>query len=312
MTALIPFVVTLPESRIRTRNILQNMKKLHQNFKNQRKFFPCGFALSPFLIRLFMMEVVLLCHCFMGYNLLLQYVGPLLEVAGASKWSVPHGVIVAITLGLSQMIGLIQATIVSRKLGHIISCLIGAMGVCLGHTGIAVYFILIDGLGPHSTGEVVSGNTSVSELCFFKPAINSDLGEKYSPLAFISMFVVVLFYGTFWTMQPYVIAAELFTDDTRGLGLGICSSSAYFYNILLSFLFPYLESSVGTALTFVPFISISALAAILVPTLIPETDGRPMGERGDMFTPKQNCIELFQAIKTLLCLCKPKLNIEKL
>ena len=191
----IPFMFFLPEPPFRTRNVLKNVQNVVKTIKNAGNVYSelAGkIELRPFFNRLIMCIVVVTFNSFMGYIVLVQYVGPILNVAGASHWSIPHGVLVAVTVGGSDLIGSILALILSRKLGHIISCSIGAMGVCLGHTGIAVYFILIDGLGPHSTGEVVSGNTSVSELCFFKPAINSDLGEQYSPLALISMSIVMI------------------------------------------------------------------------------------------------------------------------
>ena len=300
----IPFMLFLPEPPFRTRNILKNVQKIVKTMKNVGNVYSelAGkIELGPFFNRIIMSNVVITFNSFMGYIVLVQYVGPILNVAGARNWSIPHGVLVAITMGGSDLIGSILAIILSKKLGHIISCSIGAMGVCLGHTGIAVYFILIDGLGPHSTGEIVSGNSSVSELCFFKPAINSDLGEKYSPLALISMSIVMVLMTTFWILQPHIIGIELFPNETRSLGMGISSSYKFLCHTIASFLFPFVERSIGTSLTFFILAFIAAIGAFLVPTLVPETKGRPMGERGDKFTIKRNWMEFLETIKSLLC-----------
>ena len=312
--ALIPFLVTLPESPLRTRNFAKNFKSYMQSLKSQTGILTHGFSkdIKPFLNRFIMADLIIVMNVYMGYYVITQYAEPILDIAGASEWSVPHGVLVAGTVGCSEIVGASFSSILSKYLGRIKCCVIGAISMCLGHTGIAVYFILIDGLGPHSTGEIVSDNTSVSELCFFKPAINSDLGEKYSPLALISMTFLILLFSMFWLLQPFLIAVELFTDDTRGLGFGINMCLYFIYIITLSFLFPVVENEIGPALSFLFFAFICALAAILIPTLVPETKGRPAGERGDKFTVKQNWVELLKpfgkATRTTLFFFKCQLN----
>ena len=311
---LIPFLVTLPESPLRTRNIAKNLKSYIQSLKSQTGILTKGFSrgIRPFLNRFIMADLIIVMNVYMGYYVITQYAEPILDIAGASKWSVPHGVLVAGTIGFSEILGSSFSSILSKYLGRIKCCVIGAISMCLGHTGIAVYFILIDGLGPHSTGEVVSGNTSVSELCFFKPAINSDLGEQYSPLALISLTFLILLFGMFWLLQPFLIAVELFTDDTRSLGFGINMCLYFIYIITLSFLFPVIENEIGPALSFLFLAFICALAAILIPTLVPETKGRPAGERGDKFTVRQNWVELLKpfgkASRTTLFFFKRQLN----
>jgi MFS family permease len=312
---ILPFIAVLPESPLRTCNVTTNAKVMMKNLKEllSTKCLFRGMTFGPFLRRVLMVEVIFISQVFLGYILLAQYIGPILNVAGANHWNIPHGVLQTITVGSSDLIGSFVAVFVASKLGHITSCFIGVIVVCLGHVGNGVYFLLTGGISPHESQLSTMAelaNTSVSEICIFKPHINPDIGEMYSPLTLLSTSLVVLAYGIFWVPQQYIIAVELFTDETRGLGLGICTSSMYIYYIISSFLFPILERLIGTSLCFFILAAISGLMALLIPTLVPETKGRPMGERGDKFTPKQNWLELYTSIKNvimiLICCCKHK------
>ena len=87
--------------------------------------------MGSFCKRLLVVELVFFFHVSMGYMVLVQYVGPVLQVAGADQWTVPHGILVALTIGVSDLIGSVLTTFVSMRIGHIMSCAIGATGVCL-------------------------------------------------------------------------------------------------------------------------------------------------------------------------------------
>jgi hypothetical protein len=318
VVAVVLILLTLPESPSRTQDIFKNTKSLLSALRNKTETVAlrCKFS-GNFLRRLFMVEMLFFFNAFMGHVAMIQYIGPIFEVAGASQWRVPRGVLLAITVGGIEMVGFILATFISGRFGHILSCFIGATGLCIGNLGMGVYFLITVGFDPNSNLDIaevyLNSTTSDSQICFFKPsatAIGSHLGEKFSPLALISVAATMVMYGMFWMMQPYVIAVELFTDNTRGLGMGITSSSCSFFHFSVSFLFPWVERSIGTAATFFSLSLISAIGAILIPTLVPETKGRPMGERGDKFTPKQNWLELFQAVTSFCVCCKRSRNFE--
>ena len=300
--ALIPLIVGISESPSRNCNIVKNAKKMLTNLKIQKDIILVrGFTLGPLFRRIIMIEAVFFSHSFMGYVALIQYVGPILNVAGGRNWPIPHGVLVALAVGGGDIMGSMLSILASLRLKHVFSACIGAIGVCIGHLGIATYFVIVDGLGPHEVfHEQGYINESIfSGICFFKPAIKDDIGQKYSPLALICIAIVMVMYGAFWMMQAYVISVELFNDETRELGAGIAMASESTYYIVLSFLFPWLETTIGIALLFFIHALIAVLTAIMIPTLIPETKGKVMGERGDTFTPKQNWIELFQPIKEI-------------
>ena len=308
--ALIPFLASIQESPFRSCNPIKNAKQLVTAFKTNIADFDiisCRFPIGSLLKRIVTAIVIFIFHSFMGYLAIIQYIGPILNVAGASDWSIPHGVLIALTVGGGEFIGSILATIISQKLNRIMCVFIGAIGTCMGHMGVITFFVLVDGFGPQQE-EDLSGlgerenaynNSSVSAMCFFKPAVNADLGQRYSPIALIGITVVMLMFGSFWAMQPYLITIELFPDETRQFGVGIAVFTQQVSYIILSFLIPFLESVLGTALLFSIFALNALLAAILIPTFVPETKGRPMGERGDKFTPMQNWIEFFEPIKTL-------------
>ena len=309
LVVLIPFLLFIQESPLRTRHVVNNAKKLLTSLKNKKIGLSSGLAFRSLLLRLSFTNLIYFCHVFMGNNVLLQYVGPILNVAGASEWNIPHGVLVALTVGGGEFIGAILSIITSPRLKHVVSAFIGAVGVCIGHIGIAVYFVLIGGFSPRAVDVKIPQNTSnqsspgLSMICFFEPTVNGDLGQQYSPLALIGLAVVMIMYGAFWMLQPSVIAVEMFPDGARDLGVGITVAVRCTFQVILSFLPPFLERLVGAAIMFFLFAIIAGATAILVPCIVPETKGRPMGERGDKFTPKQNLKEFFKALK-LLCFCK--------
>jgi hypothetical protein len=306
MVAIIPFQFLASESPLRTHNVINNVKKMPNALKNRKDAISRGFALCPFVKRLALANLVFFCRVFMGYFALIQYVGPILNVAGASEWNIPHGVLIALTVGLGDLIGAILSILTAPRIDHVVSAFIGSVGICLGHVGIAVYFILVGELGETPVEEIAGGNmTNLSSglICFFKPTISSELGQKYSPLALISIVIVMVMYGAFWKTQPFVITVELFANETRDLGMGITITVKCFLQIFLSFLFPYVQNYLGTGNSFFILAANAALAAILIPCLVPETKGRMLGERGDKFTPKQNLLEFLNSLKSLFCFC---------
>ena len=303
----IPFLLFIQESPLRTRNVVNNAKKLLTALKSKKIGLSSGLAFRSLLLRLSFTNLIFVCHVLMGTNVFSQFVGPILNVAGASEWNIPHGVLVALTVGGGEFIGAILSIIISVRLKHMVSAFIGAVGVCIGHIGIAVYFVLIGGFSPRAVDVKIPQNTSNQSspglICFFEPTVNGDLGQQYSPLALISFTVVMLMCGAFWMLQPYAIAVEMFPDETRDLGVGITVAVRCTFQVVLSFLIPFLERVLGAAIMFFLFATISGTTAIFLPCIVPETKGRPMGERGDKFTPKQNLKEFLEALK-LLCFCK--------
>ena len=311
MTALIPFQLFIQESPLRTRNIIKNAKSLLVAMKNLKDGVSHKSEFGPFVKRLVLVNAVFVSHVFMGYTVLLQYVGPILNVAGASEWNIPHGVLIALTVGGGDFLGAMLSMFISPRLNHVVSAFIGAVGVCIGHIGIAVYFILVGELSRQPAETIITQNTSnhssLGLICFFEPTIDGDLGQQYSPIALIGIAIVMVMYGTFWMMQPYVILVELFPNGAnRDLGVGITLMARSILQVVLSFLFPILDSAIGTAPSFFLFAANAILAAILIPCIVPETKGRPMGERGDKFTPKQNLIEFFDSLSSLCCFWKQK------
>jgi hypothetical protein len=309
MAALIPFLVTVQKSPLRTRNVCKNIEKLKMNLKSEKKSRNCchRYSIYSFLSRFLMVQAILFCHAFMGYSVLVQYVGPIFNAAGASEWNIPHGVLVALSIGGGDMIGSILSIPIATKLTRIMSAFIGAVGVCIGHIGIAVYFILVGELGHQPLEAYITQNTSnhssLGLVCFFEPTIDGDLGQQYSPIALISIAIVMVMYGAFWIMQPYLITVELFSNETRDIGMVVFVVSQNIYHMSASFTFPFLEKSIGPALSFFILAFFAGLTAIFLPCIVPETKGRPMGERGDRLTPKQNLMEFYGSFRTLHKIC---------
>ena len=139
MIILTLFLLPLVEFHPSIQNCIAKAKEALFSFKIPSKKSPV--KIGPFCKRLLVVELVFFFHVFMGSLVLMQYVGPILQVAGADRWTVPHGILVALTIGVSNLIGSVLAILLSMRIGHVTSCAIGAAGMCLGHIGIAVYFL---------------------------------------------------------------------------------------------------------------------------------------------------------------------------
>ena len=184
MIILTLFLLPVVKFHLSVQNCSVKVKETSFSFKILSKKSPV--TMGPFCKRLLVAELVFIFHTCMGYMVLVQYVGPVLQVAGADQWTVPHGILVTLTIGVTDLIGSVLATFVSMRIGHIMSCAIGAAGMCLGHIGNAVYFSLVNSFSSRDSEDILdsSMNLTITEKCFFEPKITSQLGEEYSPIAY--------------------------------------------------------------------------------------------------------------------------------
>ncbi|MEX0566455.1 sugar porter family MFS transporter [Raoultella terrigena] len=93
-----------------------------------------------------------------------------------------------------------------------------------------------------------------------------------SILAYVAIFAVS--YGT----VAYVIIAEIFPIQVRGVAVSIATFALWGGNFFVSRFFPVLVENISAAGTFFIFAATSAVALIFVLTMVPETKGKTLEE----------------------------------
>jgi SP family facilitated glucose transporter-like MFS transporter 8 len=302
---LLPFFIK--ESPSRTRNMMDNCKALcckgkhdHHEVLAKNKYINQIFLLLCFItISLFSLQQLT------GLNAISFYAGPIFLSAGGENWSISPGLVAAIAIGITQILSPIVSFFIINKMSRTLFFFFGALGMMVGNIGIASYFAIVNGVVP-VTDVAVNGTNDSNNLCFFgipSPA-TSSLGQQYSPLAILSIALFVVSFVIGWNPPLYVYAAEVFTNKTRGVGLGLGIASNWLTVAVITFLFPLSSQYIGPSLTFFILAFISLVAAIFIVFFVPETKGREMGYHASQnFSISKIVKDFWQNLHTCLCPC---------
>eukprot|EP00250_Pteridium_aquilinum_P010960 c19748_g2_i1 orf=614-2950(-) len=98
----------------------------------------------------------------------------------------------------------------------------------------------------------------------------------FASVSVLSVVVYVIFFVTGFGPIPNMLCAEIFPTRVRGVCTGICQAAMWITNILVTELFPLLDSSLGIAKTFAFFAVFCFIAWIFVFVKVPETKGMPL------------------------------------
>lgn len=98
----------------------------------------------------------------------------------------------------------------------------------------------------------------------------------FATVSVLSVVVYVIFFVTGFGPIPNMLCAEIFPTRVRGVCTGICQAAMWITNILVTELFPVLDSSLGIARTFAFFAAFCFIAWIFVFMKVPETKGMPL------------------------------------
>ena len=98
----------------------------------------------------------------------------------------------------------------------------------------------------------------------------------FSSVSFLGFVVYVIFFVTGFGPIPNMLCAEIFPTRVRGICIGICQAAMWVTNILVTELFPSLDATLGTAMTFAFFAFFCIVAWIFVYVKVPETKGMPL------------------------------------
>lgn len=113
-------------------------------------------------------------------------------------------------------------------------------------------------------------------LCLIIINLVSTSEAVFATVSVLSVVIYVIFFVTGFGPIPNMLCAEIFPTRVRGVCTGICQAAMWITNILVTELFPILDSSLGIAKTFAFFAAFCFIAWIFVFVKVPETKGMPL------------------------------------
>jgi major inositol transporter-like SP family MFS transporter len=184
-----------------------------------------------------------------GINTVNYYAPTILEQSGLG---VSASLIATIAVGVTSVVTTIIGIILLGFIGRRTMLLIGFSGVAASQTALALTFTL-----PESTT------------------------RSYVILACMVLFVafVQMFIGT----CVWLLLSEIFPLSIRGFAMGIAVFVLWCTNAVISFLFPLLNSALGSTGTFLLFVAVNVGSWFFVHTFVPETKGTTLEELEERF-----------------------------
>ncbi|MCQ4118748.1 sugar porter family MFS transporter [Rhodococcus tibetensis] len=182
-----------------------------------------------------------------GINTVNYYAPTILEQSGLGvSASLVATIAVGVTSVIMTIVGIILLGFVNRRR----MLLTGFIGVASSQAALALVFLL-----PSSTG------------------------RSYIILA--AMMVFVAFVQCFIGTCVWLLLSEIFPMAIRGFAMGIAVFVLWTANALISFVFPILNSALGSTGTFGLFVLINLTSVYFVYRFVPETKGRSLEELED-------------------------------
>lgn len=102
--------------------------------------------------------------------------------------------------------------------------------------------------------------------------------EAHTTLLLLSILAYVAIFAVSYGTVAYVIIAEIFPIQVRGVAVSIATFALWGGNFFVSRFFPVLVENISAAGTFFIFAATSAVALIFVLTMVPETKGKTLEE----------------------------------
>jgi major inositol transporter-like SP family MFS transporter len=184
-----------------------------------------------------------------GINTVNYYAPTILEQSGLG---VSASLIATIAVGVTSVVTTIIGIILLGFIGRRTMLLTGFAGVAGSQLALSLTFLL-----PESTM------------------------RSYIILACMVVFVafVQMFIGT----CVWLLLSEIFPLSIRGFAMGIAVFVLWCTNALISFLFPVLNSALGSTGTFALFVAVNVGSWVFVRKFVPETKGTTLEELEDRF-----------------------------
>jgi major inositol transporter-like SP family MFS transporter len=184
-----------------------------------------------------------------GINTVNYYAPTILEQSGLG---VSAALVATIAVGVTSVVTTIIGIVLLGFVGRRTMLLIGFAGVAASQTALATIFLL-----PQS------------------------ITRSYVILACMVAFVafVQMFIGT----CVWLLLSEIFPLSIRGFAMGIAVFVLWCTNAVISFLFPLLNSTLGSMGTFALFVGVNVTSWVFVRRYVPETKGTTLEELEERF-----------------------------
>jgi sugar porter (SP) family MFS transporter len=187
-----------------------------------------------------------------GINSIMYYGTQVLQEAG---FSANAAVILNILNGVASVSGITVALLVMNRINRRVMLLFGYFGITTAHLLVGLSSLL---LAP-------------------------GLFRGYMITIFIVMFVFIM-QGTAGPLV-WLMLAEIFPLEMRGLAIGICVFLLWITNTIVTLFFPSLVDALGIS-TFFILAVIGALCFLFIWTMVPETRGRTLEQLERQFREK--------------------------
>lgn len=184
-----------------------------------------------------------------GINTVNYYAPTILEQSGLG---VSASLIATIAVGVTSVVTTVIGIILLGYIGRRTMLLIGFSGVAASQAALALTFLL-------------SESTTRSYVI---------LGCMIVFVAFVQMFI-----GT----CVWLLLSEIFPMSIRGFAMGIAVFVLWCTNAAISFLFPVLNSALGSTGSFGLFVAVNLVSLYFVWRCVPETKGTTLEELEDRF-----------------------------
>jgi major inositol transporter-like SP family MFS transporter len=184
-----------------------------------------------------------------GINTVNYYAPTILEESGLG---VSASLIATIAVGVTSVVTTVIGIILLGFVGRRTMLLIGFAGVAASQAALALTFLL----GESTTRSYVI------------------LGCMVVFVAFVQMFI-----GT----CVWLLLSEIFPMSIRGFAMGIAVFILWCTNAAISFLFPVLNSALGSTGTFGLFVAVNLVSLYFVWKCVPETKGTTLEQLEDRF-----------------------------
>ena len=184
-----------------------------------------------------------------GINTVNYYAPTILEQSGLG---VSASLIATIAVGVTSVVTTIIGIVLLGYVGRRTMLLIGFAGVAGSQLALSLTFLLTE-----------------------------STTRSYVILACMILFVafVQMFIGT----CVWLLLSEIFPLSIRGFAMGIAVFILWCTNAIISFVFPILNSALGSTGTFLLFVAINVCSWLFVRRFVPETKGTTLEELEDRF-----------------------------
>lgn len=184
-----------------------------------------------------------------GINTVNYYAPTILEQSGLG---VSAALVATIAVGVTSVVTTIIGIILLGYIGRRTMLLIGFAGVALSQLALSLTFLLSE--------STVRSYVILACMVLF--------------VAFVQMFI-----GT----CVWLLLSEIFPLSIRGFAMGVAVFVLWCTNAIISFLFPLLNSALGSTGTFLLFVAVNVASWLFVRRCVPETKGTTLEELEERF-----------------------------